>query len=137
MTEKQTTYPQDEEHNRIFEQLEAYLKKESPHLDPNFRCPDLPAIIGTNERYLQAAVVRATGLTLQDYLLRLRVRYAANELIIPDDTRTIEQVAFASGFTTNRTFRRNFKRLLHQTPQEFRETHRQKWEEDETYTDNA
>lgn len=132
MAQKQNIYPHPEEYTRIFNLLEAYLEKESPYLDPNFTCSEISRILGTNECYLRAAVQQSTGHTLQEYLLRLRIRYALDELIIPDDPRTIEEIAYASGFTTNRTFRRNFIRLVHQTPWEFREAFRRK--NDDTYT---
>lgn len=134
MARKQTVYPQPEEYKRIFDLLNDYLKEESPHLDPNFQCSDLPQKLITNECYLSAAVMRSTGFTLQEYLLRLRIRHALGELTIPGDTRTVEQIAFASGFANKRTFRRNFVRFVHQTPAEFREAFRQKKGTDDTYT---
>ena len=42
-------------------QLEAYLQKEQPYLDYNFKRDDLIKALGTNERNLSAAVGRATG----------------------------------------------------------------------------
>ena len=64
---------------------------------------------------------RATGLTLQNYLLRLRIRHAMDLLLLPDyANHTIEDIAGASGFKAMRTFNRNFRELVKMTPTEFR-----------------
>ena len=118
------TYLEPMEYNQLFNRMDDLLKKERLHLDPNFKRSELMLALGTNERYLAVAVGRATGLTVQEYLLRLRIRYAMDELLIPDDDRTIEQIAFDSGFTTKRTFLRNFIRLVKQRPNEYRKQHR-------------
>lgn len=108
--------------NRLFEELEAYLKTERPHLDANCTRTDLYKALGTNERNLSTAVGRATGLTVQNYLLRLRIRHAMELLLLPDNTNhTIEDIAYASGFTSISTFNRNFRELLKKTPSEFRQ----------------
>ena len=105
----------------MFEELEAYLQKEQPYLDYNFKRDDLIKALGTNERNLSAAVGRATGLTLQNYLLRLRIRHAMDLLLLPDyANHTIEDIAGASGFKAMRTFNRNFRELVKMTPTEFR-----------------
>ena len=102
--------------------LEAYLQKEQPYLDYNFKRDDLIKALGTNERNLSAAVGRATGLTLQNYLLRLRIRHAMDLLLLPDyANHTIEDIAGASGFKAMRTFNRNFRELVKMTPTEFRQ----------------
>ena len=90
-------YLQSGDSNHLFEELEAYLQKEQPYLDYNFKRDDLIKALGTNERNLSAAVGRATGLTLQNYLLRLRIRHAMDLLLLPDyANHTIEDIAGAS-----------------------------------------
>ena len=115
-------YLQSGDSNHLFEELEAYLQKEQPYLDYNFKRDDLIKALGTNERNLSAAVGRATGLTLQNYLLRLRIRHAMDLLLLPDyANHTIEDIAGASGFKAMRTFNRNFRELVKMTPTEFRQ----------------
>ena len=82
-------YLQSGDSNHLFEELEAYLQKEQPYLDYNFKRGDLIKALGTNERNLSAAVGRATGLTLQNYLLRLRIRHAM-DLLLLRTTRTTQ-----------------------------------------------
>lgn len=114
-------YLQPDDTNRLFEELEAYLQKEQLHLDPNFNRTDLMKVLGTNERNLSAAVKRATGLTLQNFLLRLRILHVMDLLLIPDNMhRTIEDIAESSGFKSMRTFNRNFRELVKMSPSEFR-----------------
>lgn len=115
-------YLQSEDNNCLFEELQAYLQKEQPHLDSYFSRTDLMKALGTNERNLSIAVGRATGLTLQNFLLRLRIRHAMDLLLLPDNmSRTIEDIAESSGFKSMRTFNRNFRELVKMSPSEFRQ----------------
>ena len=88
----------DDDNNRLFKDIEAYFQKEQPYLDPDFRISDLPRTIGANPHKLSTAVGRATGLTVQDYVLRLRIGHSADLLLLPENAeRTIEDIAFSSG----------------------------------------
>lgn len=115
-------YLQTEDTNHLFEELQVYLQKEQPHLNSCFNRTDLLKALGTNERNLSAAIGRATGLTTQDFLLRLRIRHAMDVLLLPDYMyRTIEDIAESSGFKSMRTFNRNFRELVKMSPSEFRQ----------------
>lgn len=94
----------DDDNNRLFKDIEAYFQKEQPYLDPDFRISDLPRTIGANPHKLSTAVGRATGLTVQDYVLRLRIGHSADLLLLPENAeRTIEDIAFSSGFQSTST----------------------------------
>ena len=111
----------DDDNNRLFKDIEAYFKKEQPHLDPNFKISDLPKAIGANPHKLSTAVGRATGLTVQDYVLRIRIRHSADLLLLPENAdRKIEDIAFSSGFQSTSTYNRNFMKLMKTTPSLFR-----------------
>ena len=111
----------DDDNNRLFKDIEAYFQKEQPYLDPDFRISDLPRTIGANPHKLSTAVGRATGLTVQDYVLRLRIGHSADLLLLPENAeRTIEDIAFSSGFQSTSTYNRNFLKLMKTTPSRFR-----------------
>ena len=111
----------DDDNNRLFKDIEAYFRKEQPHLDPNFKISDLPRAIGANPHKLSTAVGRATGLTVQDYVLRIRIRHSADLLLLPENAdRKIEDIAFSSGFQSTSTYNRNFMKLMKTTPSLFR-----------------
>ena len=111
----------DDDNNRLFKDIEAYFQKEQPYLDPDFRISDLPRTIGANPHKLSTTVGRATGLTVQDYVLRLRIGHSADLLLLPENAeRTIEDIAFSSGFQSTSTYNRNFLKLMKTTPSRFR-----------------
>ena len=111
----------DDDNNRLFKDIEAYFQKEQPYLDPDFRISDLPRTIGANPHKLSTAVGRATGLTVQDYVLRLRIGHSADLLLLPENAeRTIEDIAFSSGFQSTSTYNRNFLKLMKTPPSRFR-----------------
>ena len=114
-------YLQPDDDNHLFKDIEAYFQKEQPYLDPDFRISDLPRAIGANPHKLSTAVGRATGLTVQDYVLRLRIRHSIDLMRLPENTsRKIEDIAFSSGFQSTSTYNRNFLKLMKTTPSQFR-----------------
>lgn len=118
-------YLQPEEDNHLFKEIEAYFQKEQPYLDPNFKISDLPRAIGANQHKLAITIGCATGLTVQNYILRLRIRHAMDLLLLQENaTRKIEDIALSSGFDSTRTFNRNFRELVKTTPTQFRNRNR-------------
>lgn len=104
----------------LYTRAEELMCGESPFLDPSFNRNRLAQALYTNERYLADAIQEATGLSIQYYITRYRLNHACSELLLPADCRTIEQIAFDSGFSSQRTFNRLFREIKGMTPGEFR-----------------
>ena len=61
---------------------------------------------------------KATGINFTDYLSRVRIEKAKNLLLNPN-TR-VSEVAYAVGFQSLTHFNRVFKKILGQSPTEYR-----------------
>ena len=61
--------------------------------------------------------------TFREYINQLRIQAAVAMLQDMDNTSTILDIAYASGFTSKSTFNTAFKRLQDQTPSQFRQIH--------------
>jgi AraC-like DNA-binding protein len=63
---------------------------------------------------------KATGMTLTDYVTRVRIEKAKSLLV--DPSRRISEVVFAAGFGSIPRFNSVFKRLVGMPPTEYRAT---------------
>ena len=68
--------------------------------------------------YLSAAFRKNTGMTLARYVKRLRIDTAKGLLLNTDNT--VAQVAWASGFSDDKTFMKAFKEYEFTTPSQYR-----------------
>ena len=55
-----------------------------------------------------------------EYIDRYRVNHARTELLMPGDSRSMEEIAVGAGFTSSRTFSRIFQKILGVTPAQYR-----------------
>ena len=60
------------------------------------------------------------NITLKEYIDRYRVNHARTELLMPGDSRSMEEIAVGAGFTSSRTFSRIFQKILGVTPAQYR-----------------
>lgn len=104
----------------LFDRISGLMERDKLYLNPSFNRSKLAQMLFTNERYLAAAIQEATGLTIQNYIVRCRINYACSQLLIPDSRRTIEEIALDSGFSSLRTFNRSFRDVIGMTPSQYR-----------------
>jgi DNA-binding response OmpR family regulator len=88
------------------------------HLGQPHTTPSLAEIAGMSDRHLRRAFRDRFGATPRQYLLRARLRQAAERLA--NTTQGIEQVAIAVGFPSVALFDRCFRRVHGMTPSAFR-----------------
>jgi AraC-like DNA-binding protein/ligand-binding sensor protein len=74
--------------------------------------------VNTSAFYFCKMFKRATGLNFTEYLARVRIEKAKNLLLNPN--LRISEIAFAVGFQSLTHFNRVFKKLLGQSPTEYR-----------------
>ena len=110
----------------IIRQLEQFIQKEKPFLDPELKLADLATRLNTTPHLLSQAVNETYGQNFQQYLNAYRVD-TAKELLKSEDTfhLTIAAIAFDSGFNSLSAFNAAFKRVLQQTPSQFRKAQKQ------------
>ncbi|MDD4796742.1 MAG: AraC family transcriptional regulator [Eubacteriales bacterium] len=75
--------------------------------------------MGVSSYYLSRFFTQKLGMGFPDYLGRLRVRQAQN--LLRSTQKKMQQVAFACGFESQRTFNRVFLRHCGMTPRQYRE----------------
>lgn len=89
----------------------------------SLRVTEVAETVGLNSRYMMRLFKNYTGMTVLEYLLRLRVAHAQHLLITGDDK--IIDIALASGFDTLSAFYRAFKTYgSGENPGSYRRRHR-------------
>ena len=80
----------------------------------------MAAALGTNTRYISAAI-NAKGTSFVDFINGYRIRYAMDRLR-SNRPLTLADVADESGFTSDVSFFRNFKKVTGLTPTQWLNT---------------
>ena len=92
------------------------------HLDEERSLDELAAMASMSKRSFIRAFKEATGSSPIAYLLQLRVS-RASALLRRDDTISITDVAFQSGFSDSNYFTRQFRKIMGQSPRTYRQQH--------------
>jgi AraC family transcriptional regulator len=100
----------------------VWLSRAIDRLQSDFRCSlrisDVAAEVGTHPAHLSRVFRDRMGVPIGDYVHRLRVRYAGEELCRPG--ARLADVAAAAGFADQSHLTRVFKRVTGVTPAVFR-----------------
>ncbi|MGD1883327.1 MAG: helix-turn-helix domain-containing protein [Paracoccaceae bacterium] len=91
----------------IVEALEAFLKREPMHLDPNLTLSRLARRLHLPEKRLSMAVNRSTGANVSRYVNTWRVRHACKLI---EEGAAVTDAMLDSGFNTKSNFNREFLR---------------------------
>ena len=88
------------------------------HFRQQISAADIAAASGFSPNYLSRKFREATGIGVHDYLVFIRLRNAAFDLISTDDSVT--DIALRSGFSDSNYFKDAFKKKYGVTPREYR-----------------
>ena len=88
------------------------------HFRQQISAADIAAASGFSPNYLSRKFREATGIGVHDYLVFIRLRNAAFELISTEDSVT--DIALRSGFSDSNYFKDAFKKKYGITPREYR-----------------
>jgi AraC-like DNA-binding protein len=88
------------------------------YADP-LRLSDLADIVGMSPVAFSRFFRQRTGRTLSDYIVDIRLGYAARMLV--DSTKNISEICYECGFNNLSNFNRTFKAKRNCTPRYFRE----------------
>ena len=102
-----------EEDLEVMNALEAFLKRDPLHLDPNLTLSRLARRMHVPEKRLSTAVNRATGANVSRYINRWRIRHACQR---SEDGATVTDARLESGFNTKSNFNREFLRETAMSP---------------------
>ena len=105
------------------EMMKKVMEAINEHLDDSdFNVESLADIIGMSRAQLHRRVKEATGITVGEFIRNLRLQQAARMLEKGDNT--IQQVAWAVGFSNPTHFSAAFKRYFGVPPMEYMNKHR-------------
>lgn len=102
----------------LFESITRLVEDERAYIDPRLNRTSLAALVNSNETYVRQSIQKNTGLTVNDYLKKLRLRHARE--LLANNQHTVEAVALDSGFGSRNTFHKVFREEYGLTPDEFR-----------------
>ena len=110
----------------IKENALSYARRAADYIDAHFcedfHVSDAAREVGVAPAYLQRVFKQALGVTMVEYLNRLRVEQSKRLLVYTDES--IMDVAVASGFNSRQHFFRVFNAVEGVSPQQFRQRNR-------------
>jgi len=80
----------------------------------------LADMLSTNEKYLHDLIKEYTGLTCAEYIISLRLDHACRLLDDVNNYRTVDKIAENSGFSSSKTFYRQFRKHYNCSPALYR-----------------
>jgi AraC-like DNA-binding protein len=119
-----TDRTQNKIHYDLLDKLDHVLETEKRYLDPNLTLGTLAKELHTNREYLSRTINLFFGTSYTDHINGYRIK-AALEILqsIANGTtkpRTILKIANASGFKSTSTFNPAFRKVVGETPTEYR-----------------
>ncbi|TCV95872.1 AraC family transcriptional regulator [Luteibacter rhizovicinus] len=90
------------------------------YLEPALTIAQVAKRSGYPEYLVSAVINRRFGCCFWEYVNRLRIEAVRVRLADPDDSRSILDIAYASGFTSKSTFNAAFKKQTGDTPSAYR-----------------
>jgi AraC-like DNA-binding protein len=107
----------------LTEKLKTHMAETKPWRDNELSLEKLATDLNTNRHNLSQIINERIGMNYFDYINRLRIEEAC-ELLTGTSKKelNITEIAFAVGFNNKVSFNTTFKKLIGQTPSEFRKT---------------
>lgn len=121
--DKLKRYEGHEKELSITDTSEEKLKRVIEFINENYTSDlsreGLAAAVGINPNYMGSLFKTYTGKTINEYINHLRIEDASKQLL--EKNRRITDIAFSIGFESLVTFNRVFKKIMGQTPTEYRD----------------
>ena len=111
--------PASKQEKPLIERIEEVVTKRQLYLRHNLKISDVAAELCTNRLYVSTAINEEMGISFSDYINRKRVNYAIH-LMSVNPQLTIYEIADLSGFSSDKSFYRNFKNITGKSPKEIR-----------------
>lgn len=103
----------------LAKRIEDLMNKEHLFLKPDLKVVDIAVITGSNKTYIfRALKLINEGLSFPDYINRFRLKYSV-DLMKRNQNITLAEISIASGFNTESTFYRAFKKEFGMSPRQF------------------
>ena len=106
----------DEEQAQFVARLQHLMEEEQVFLEPNLKLNDLALRVGTCRTYLSNYLNQTLKVSFSDYINEQRIRYA-QRLKERETDATISYLSVKSGFNSEQSFVRNYRKFTGQSPQ--------------------
>ena len=104
------------EEDEVIRKAKEYITR---HLDEQIKTEDIAEEVNLSPSYFAIYFKKKTGQNLRNYILAVKIEWAKKELSRRNSS--VNDVAFALGYTDYRSFSRAFKNVTGMTPSEFME----------------
>ena len=101
--------------SRRVEKVKQYI---NDHYAKPLKLADLAGLVGMSPVSFSRSFRQRTGRTLSDYIVDIRLGYAARMLV--DSSKNISEICYECGFNNLSNFNRTFKSKRNYTPRDFR-----------------
>lgn len=103
-----------------FQRIQELMTKDKPYADPSYDIQNLANALGFSKHFINQLIKEHTQLSFRDFINRFRVEEVKRRLSSPESKQyTIEFIAIESGFHSQATFYRVFKKMEGRTPRSF------------------
>lgn len=111
----------DNNHDEFYEKMEDLLKNKQIFKNSELRLNDLALRLGTNRTYLSQLINNKTNSNFNDYINSYRIAYAKELLSMEnEDQLPLDEIAIMSGFSSQSSFYRVFKKIEETSPSKYR-----------------
>ncbi len=101
--------------SELAERVEEVVVQKRLYLQANLKVSDVARELCTNRYYVSQAINEHLGVSFSDYINQKRVQYAIRLMKEHPDMPIVE-VSIESGYTSDKSFFRNFKKITGHTP---------------------
>ncbi len=115
MLSNQVLVQQDNAEPPVITRAKEYIQE---HQTENLRLGNVAKAVNTSTFYFCKMFKKVTGINFTDYLSRVRIEKSKNLLLNPN--LRVSEIAFEVGFQSLTHFNRVFKKILGQSPTEYR-----------------
>ena len=112
--------PDCESENSLARRIEEVVTQQQLFLRHNVKVSDIAAELCTNRLYVSTAINDEFGVSFSDYINKKRIDYAI-QLMRTNPQMTMCEIADRSGFSSDKSFYRNFKRFTGKSPKKIDE----------------
>ena len=117
---KSATFEEQTPHDTtLYQKVIGYV---SEHYSENITLKSVAKKFGYNEKYLSFTLHQLTGINFRRFVSMYRINHARK--LLETDSRSITEVAYASGFSAVNSFNRIFFESVGMTPLEYRNKYR-------------
>ncbi len=103
-----------------FQRIQELMTKDKPYADPSYDIQNLANALGFSKHFINQLIKEHTQLSFRDFVNQFRVEEVKRRLSSPESKQyTIEFIAIESGFHSQATFYRVFKKMEGRTPRSY------------------